>query len=125
MIEVFGTPTCNALDCFIDAETIEEWDGMTLMQKLKCGRNTYLKTWVDACRESQATRWMIFRCDDEDLLMYMKNEVTLLQLIRLLMPMEIVLFVDEKHEMQSTVKSVFAKNIPSCYLPKEDSWYDK
>lgn len=127
MIDILGIPVKSKLPLEF-VSVLEEFDGITLMQKMcdiDSPHQTYLKTWVDTDRKSKTTRYLVFRCDEHDLSTYLNNEVTLLWLMKQLLPNELVFFIDEQGgEEHASVMCVFAKNIPETYMPMEESWYE-
>ncbi len=83
--------------------------------------NQYFYKWSD--QDDTAHRWMIFKVTERDLSAFFQHKNTLLDIIR---HNAFVYFIDLKQDMTPhQVVLLATNNIPSSYLPFEDSGFDE
>lgn len=103
------------------ADLIEQ-DGPLLSLYYNGKGDYYLFYWLDS--DDRANRWMILRVSIESLYQYLSKQITLLQVIG--NPSDNFVWITDidTNGKQISTKALPVANIPTDYLPAEDSWFE-
>jgi len=100
------------------------YDGplLTLLSS-QSGENDYFYYWCDI--DDRYNRWLVFRVTETQIKSYLQGQRSLREVIR--HPMDNYYFVGDMDNQLNwqQVWLVMLSDLPSSYLPKEDSWFDK
>lgn len=100
------------------------YDGplLTLLSN-QTGENDYFYYWCDI--DDQYNRWLVFRVTKTQIKSYLQGQRSLREVIR--HPIDNYYFVGDMDNQLNwqQVWLVMPSDLPSSYLPKADSWFDK
>ena len=107
---------------FIKVSDLIYFDGPLLSHFISPNGENYLFYWCDV--DDTYNRWIIFRIDLTTIQKYIQRKVSLRDLI--LMPTDGFVYIADIDEniQYGSIYLLLNKEIPSDYIPQEDSYYD-
>ena len=82
----------------------------------------YICTWVE--RDDLYSRWLLFKVTREDILDYLNNKISSLQLVKNA-PEPLICFDVDKHQDNNNIVACSFSSLPVSYLPKSFAMFNE